>query len=201
MYKIKHTSIVRRKIIVAFKCKYCGQISTSEQTLQTSTDFRHRGDSIFKGSVESREYSAKMKAEELNDKLAEQVLKDAENRKYSAAKFNCRCAHCKRKPLWARMSYGLVRLLSNLLLYAGFMVSIFSLLAIVDRHYREFTETYLPIIAVLFGGFFLLNLGKIIHTAVIHKKIKKLDEEYLPVIRMPLKESRKISANKKIGYD
>lgn len=181
-YKTEYTAVARKTIFVVFKCERCGKITVSPHTLMSTSSFRHRGDNIFSGSVESQESSADRKATEQNRLLTEKVLKDAENKEYRSAKFTCRCKHCKKKPLWAKLNYGAISLLTKLAMWVIIMIGVCSLLSIVDDNFVIYLKTVLPAVLGIAGVVLTAKIGTKIHGLITQKKIKKLQEIYLPIL-------------------
>ena len=181
-YKTEYTAVAAKTICVVFKCEGCGKITVAPHMLVSTSSFRHSGDSIFSGSVESRESSAERKAAEQNRLLTEKVFRDAKNKEYRSAKFTCRCKHCKKKPIWAKMNYGAINLLTKLSMVVVFMIGACSLISIVDGNFGGYLETVLPAVLGIAGFVLTAKIGTKTHGFIMQKRIKKLQEIYLPIL-------------------
>ena len=175
-----YTAKAHSIIPIVFKCEHCGKITSVKHVLGSTA--MQRTNSFSSRVHEETKEDAQLEADKLNAELRDQVIKEAKEHKYTNAEFRCKCEHCKKKPLWAHMSYDRLTTVFAILLFLAFAAFVISLFPLLDGNIAGFVSLILKLLLPPAGGAVLLVIGMNIHKRIISKKVLNMDEKYLPVI-------------------
>lgn len=168
-------------IELSWVCSNCGSAAAGKKEITGTKEADVKGTRLFTWDEEKKREKAE--SEVLENKLGI-IEREAWDRVYRTAEFDCKCPACGDRPPWARFAYSTV---NNRLGPFCFLATM--LLFMIGFEKFSTLTSYSPMLrwaflvpALIYG---IWVAFRFFHRSHYEKKLKELDPKHLPVIKMP----------------